>query len=93
MQILPLRLAWTVALAGLLNIALPRTSEACAICFGDPNSPMAIGTSWGILLLLCVTVGMLGAFAYFFLYLGRRARMALGEQSEMTRSTQAPRSV
>ena len=46
--------------------------------FGDPNSPMAIGASWGILLLLGVTAGMLSAFAGFFLYLMKRSRMALG---------------
>ncbi|MBQ91039.1 MAG: hypothetical protein CL441_06415 [Acidimicrobiaceae bacterium] len=92
MRISLLRVAWTAALAGLISLVLPRTSEACTICFGDPNSPMAIGTSWGILFLLCVTFGMLGAFAYFFLYLVRRSRLALGEQSE-TGSTQAPGSV
>ncbi len=92
MRTSPLRIAWSVALAGLVSLVLPRTSEACTICFGDPSSPMAMGTSWGILFLLCVTFGMLGAFGYFFLYLVRRSRMALGEQSEAG-STQAPGSV
>jgi maltodextrin utilization protein YvdJ len=49
---------------------------------------MAIGASWGILLLLGVTAGMLSAFAGFFLYLMKRSRMALGGQVELPRSPQ-----
>ena len=73
-----------------LTLAAPRVSWACPVCFGDPNSPMAIGASWGILLLLGITAGMLSAFAGFFLYLLKRSRMALGgEQIELSRSPQA----
>jgi maltodextrin utilization protein YvdJ len=51
---------------------------------------MAIGASWGILLLLGITVGMLSAFAGFFLYLMKRSRMAHGgEQIELSQSPQA----
>ena len=60
------------------TLAAPQVSWACPVCFGDPNSPMAIGASWGILLLLGVTAGMLSAFAGFFVYLMKRSRMALG---------------
>ena len=68
----------TVLTVLALTLAAPRVSWACPVCFGDPNSPMAIGASWGILLLLGVTAGMLSAFAGFFLYLMKRSRMALG---------------
>ena len=65
----------------------PRLAWACPVCFGDPNSPMAIGASWGILLLLGITAGMLSAFAGFFLYLMKRSRMALGgERVELART-------
>jgi maltodextrin utilization protein YvdJ len=50
---------------------------------------MAIGASWGILLLLGVTAGVLSAFAGFFLYLMKRSRMALGQPHELSRSPQA----
>ena len=74
-----------------LTLAAPRVSWACPVCFGDPNSPMAIGASWGILLLLGVTAGVLSAFAGFFLYLMKRSRMALGgERIDLSRSPQAP---
>jgi hypothetical protein len=71
-----------------IALATPRMSWACPICFGDPNSQMAIGASWGILLLLGVTAGMLSAFAGFFLYLMKRSRMALGGQGELPRLPQ-----
>jgi len=50
---------------------------------------MAIGASWGILVLLGITAGVLSAFAGFFLYLIKRSRLALGEQIELSRSPQA----
>ena len=90
------RLLKTSAVLGLMAAALlavPRSSAACPVCFGDPNSPMAIGASWGILLLLGVTVAMLGAFASFFLYLVKRSRLAPGARVELSRSPQAPGSV
>ena len=65
-----------------MTFAAPRVSWACPVCFGDPSSPMAIGASWGILLLLGVTASVLSAFAGFFLYLMKRSRMALGEPIE-----------
>ena len=63
-------------------LATPPVSWACPVCFGDPNSPMAIGAGWGILLLLGVTASVLCAFAGFFLYLMKRSRVALGERIE-----------
>ena len=68
-------------------LATPRLSWACPMCFGDPSSQMAIGASWGILLLFGVTAAVLSAFAGFFLYLMKRSRMVLGEQGEPTRRT------
>ena len=72
----------------VVALATPRMSWACPMCFGDPNSAMAIGASWGILLLLGVTAGVLSAFAGFFLYLMKRSRSALGEQVELARAPQ-----
>ena len=57
----------------------PRLTWACPVCLGDPNSPMAIGASWGMLVLLGITAGMFSAFAGFFLYLMKRSRMAIGD--------------
>jgi hypothetical protein len=49
------------------------TLLACAACYGQSDSPMAHGLNGGILSLLIVVVGVLGAIAAFFIYLARRA--------------------
>ena len=80
----------TALMVMAVALATPRMSWACPVCFGDPNSQMAIGASWGILLLLGVTAGVLSAFAGFFLYLMKRSRMALGgERIELSQTPQA----
>ena len=82
-----MRTVLTVFALLAVTLAAPRVSWACPVCFGDPNSPMAIGASWGILLLLGITAGVLSAFAGFFLYLMKRSRMALGgERVELART-------
>jgi hypothetical protein len=48
------------------------TLIACAVCFGANDSLQFRGMQMGLLALLCLTGGMLGAFAAFFLYLRRR---------------------
>ena len=57
-----------------LMIAVPRAALACPVCFGQSNSPMAQGANMGIYFLLAIVVGVLAAFATFFIYLARRAR-------------------
>jgi len=57
----------------------PTLASACAACFGQSDSPMAKGMNWGIFSLLAVVVSVLGAFATFFVYLGRRAAMPPAE--------------
>jgi hypothetical protein len=91
----PQRMPTAVTLTAIVAmiLATPRVTWACPVCFGDPNSPMAIGASWGILLLLGVTAGVLAAFAGFFLYLVKRSRMALGTRVPMSGSHQARGSV
>ena len=82
-----MRTVLTVLALLAVTLAAPRVSWACPVCFGDPSSPMAIGASWGILLLLGITAGVLSAFAGFFLYLMKRSRMALGgERVELART-------
>ena len=54
-------------------LAAPRAALACPVCFGDNDSPMAVAMNNGILAMLIVVAGVLGAFATFFIYLIRRA--------------------
>jgi hypothetical protein len=72
-----------VSMAGLVRIALgiaivafsPRVAFACPVCFGENDSPLALGINYGILAMLGIIVGLWVAFGSFFLYLRRRARM------------------
>ena len=57
-----------------LAIAAPRAALACPVCFGNSDSPLAIATNMGIIAMLVVVAGMIGAFATFFIYLNRRAK-------------------
>jgi hypothetical protein len=68
------------ALVTLLLLAAPRAAFACPVCFGDSNSPMAIATNTGIIAMLVVVAGVLGAFASFFIYLMRRARRVAAQE-------------
>jgi hypothetical protein len=54
-------------------LAAPRVALACPVCFGDNDSPMAVAMNMGIMAMLVVVAGVLGAFATFFIYLIRRA--------------------
>lgn len=60
----------------VLMLAAPRAALACSVCFGQSDSPMAVATNMGVLAMLVVVVGVLSAFATFFVYLMRRAKLA-----------------
>jgi len=62
-------------LVTLLLVGAPRVALACPVCFGQSDSPMAKGVNSGIFFLLAVIGGVLVAFASFFVYLARRARL------------------
>ena len=66
---------------GLLGA--PRAALACPVCFGNSDSPLAIATNMGIIAMLVVVAGMIGAFATFFIYLNRRARRVAAEQGTL----------
>lgn len=53
-----------------------KVAFACPVCFGALEGPVADGTNKAVLALLGVTGGVLVAFATFFIYLYRRARVA-----------------
>jgi len=61
--------------AGLiLGIAFqPGAALACAACYGQSDSPLALGMNWGIFSLLGVIACVLGGITSFFVYLGRKS--------------------
>jgi hypothetical protein len=64
-----------------LVFAVPRVALACPVCFGQSDSPMAIATNMGIIVMLVVVAGVLSAFASFFIYLMRRAKLAAAQEA------------
>ena len=53
-----------------------RLALSCPVCFGDATTPMAIAANRSILMMLVLVACVLAAFASFFIYLMRRARLA-----------------
>ena len=70
-----MRAGWTLGLLGA-----PRAALACPVCFGNSDSPLAIAMNTGIFMMLVVVGGMLSAFAYFIVYLMRRARLVAAKE-------------
>jgi hypothetical protein len=68
----------TILVTGALSMA-PGVALACPVCFGQSDSPMASAANLAILLMLAIVGVVLAAFATFFIYLMRRARLASTE--------------
>lgn len=48
---------------------------ACAVCFGDPKSPLTHAALAGVLFMMAVIMGVLGSIAGVAFYWVRRARL------------------
>ena len=55
---------------------VPQSVSACAVCFGNSDSPWAKALNWGILVLLFVVLSVLGGIVAFFMHMAKRSRMA-----------------
>jgi hypothetical protein len=62
--------------AGIALIAAPSSVRACAACYGQSDSPLASGVTWGILSLLVVVMGVLGSIVTFFVYINKKSAAA-----------------
>jgi len=58
----------------LAMLAWPSALEACAVCFGTPDSPMTKGMRWGIASLIFILVPVLGGVGGFFVFLSKRGK-------------------
>jgi hypothetical protein len=72
------------AFLALVMLAAPRAVLACPVCFGQSDAPMAVATNMGIWMMLGVVAVMLGAFASFFVYLMRRAKLVAANEAART---------
>jgi len=75
------RAATTIHATIAMVVAISRPAFACPVCFGANDSPMALAANMGIIAMLVVVIGVLAAFASFFIYLMRRAK-AVARQSD-----------
>jgi len=55
-------------------LAWPRLAAACPICFGENDSAMTLGVSYGIYFMLGIIAVLWVAFGSFFIYLWWRSR-------------------
>lgn len=66
---------WSSCIVVLALLATATNTQACAVCFGDPDSPMSKGVVAGVFVLLgavvMVLVGVAGT-SLFWVHRGRR---------------------
>jgi len=67
---------WIGGLTVAAVFIAPSAALACPVCFRALEAPIADAVNTAVLALLGVTIGVLAAFATFFIYLIRRARAA-----------------
>lgn len=87
-----LRRWWTTTAAVLAMGGLPMAAGACAVCFGQTDSPLGKGLHWGVFALLMCIMATLVAFGTFAVYLVRRASAVEAEMAlEGGTSPEVPR--
>ena len=61
------------ALVAAALLLAPRVAGACAVCFGDPDSPASKGLTAAVLFLVAVIVAVLAGVALFAVSMLRRS--------------------
>lgn len=64
-----------IIMFGFLAMLPFKQLMACAVCFGDPNSPMSRGALAGVWFLLGVVVLVLSSIVGMIIFWARRARL------------------
>lgn len=62
-----------VAALVMAGLTQPAVGWACAVCYGEPDSPMSTGLTWGISVLLGVVGCVLAGIVAFFVHTTRKA--------------------
>jgi hypothetical protein len=81
------RIGWLI-LTALFVAFWPATTEACSVCFGDPDSDLTKGLNAGVLALLVVVTIVLSGFAAFFVFVAKRASLAPSPKSAVASTPQ-----
>lgn len=67
-----------------IRLMLPSSVHACAACYGQSDSPLASGVTWGILSLLVVIMTVVGSIVSFFVYINKKSTAAAIAQTPIT---------
>jgi hypothetical protein len=51
----------------------PAAARACAVCYGEPDSPAARGLTWAIIALAAIVMVVLAGAVTFFVQANRKA--------------------
>ena len=73
-----------LTILSLILAAFPNSAHACAACYGQSDSPLASGVTWGILTLLAFVVAVLGSIVTFFIYINKKSATAAASQNPVT---------
>ena len=87
----PIQKTFARAAALLIALSLPHSLLACAVCYGQSDSPLAKGMNWGIAVLLCCILSVLSSIVVFFVHVGRNsAKMNAGDQPIQNQTDKTP---
>lgn len=64
-----------VLFVGVTGMIVPDFVQACAVCFGDPSSPLTIGAKAGVLFMIGVLGVVLGGILAAIIYFIHRSRI------------------
>ena len=64
-----------VLFVGAIGLIVPDFVQACAVCFGDPSSPLTIGAKAGVLFMIGVLGVVLGGILAAVIFFIRRSRI------------------
>ena len=66
---------WLLLFVGAIGMIVPDFVQACAVCFGDPSSPLTIGAKAGVLFMIGVLGVVLGGIFAAVIYFIHRSRL------------------
>jgi hypothetical protein len=62
----------SIALTAALALS-PMAVRACAVCYGEPDSPATRGLTWAIVALAAIVMAVLAGAVMFFVQANRKA--------------------
>jgi hypothetical protein len=72
---------WSLGAAWAGMVLAPGRASACAICYGEPDSPVSQGLTWAILALVMVVMTVLSGAVAFFVQANRKATLIQASES------------